>query len=57
MGSIRSLTNTDEIDSWIFDEIAMVQAARQRGTPMLGVCFGGQRLGCGPRRNRRAGAG
>ena len=42
MGSIRSLTNTGEIDSWIFDEIAMVQAARQRGTPMLGVCFGGQ---------------
>ena len=44
MGSIRSLTNTGEIDSWIFDEIAMVQAARQRGTPMLGVCFGGQLL-------------
>ena len=44
MGSIRSLTNTDEIDSWIFDEISMVQAARQRGTPMLGVCFGGQLL-------------
>ena len=44
MGSIRSLTNTDEIDSWIFDEIDMMRAARQRGTPILGVCFGGQLL-------------
>ena len=44
MGSIRSLTNTDEIDSWIFVEIDMMRAARQRGTPILGVCFGGQLL-------------
>ena len=44
MGSIRSLTNTDEIASWIFDEIDMMRAARQRGTPILGVCFGGQLL-------------
>ena len=44
MGSIRSLTNTDEIDSWIFTEIDMMRAARQRGTPLLGVCFGGQLL-------------
>ena len=44
MGSIRSLTNTGEIDSWIFDEIEMVRAARARGTPVLGVCFGGQLL-------------
>ncbi len=44
MGSVRSLTNTDEIESWIFTEIAMVQAAHERGTPMLGVCFGGQVL-------------
>ena len=44
MGSIRSLTNTAEIDSWIFEEIDMMRAARQRGTPILGVCFGGQLL-------------
>ncbi len=44
MGSIRSLTNTGEIDSWIFDEIDMMRTARQRGTPILGVCFGGQLL-------------
>ena len=44
MGSIRSLTNTGEIDSWIFDEIDMMRAARQRGAPILGVCFGGQLL-------------
>ncbi len=44
MGSIRSLTNTGEIDSWIFDEIKMVQAAYALGVPVLGVCFGGQLL-------------
>ena len=44
MGSIRSLTNTGEIDSWIFDEIEIVRAAHARGTPVLGVCFGGQLL-------------
>ena len=44
MGSIRSLTNTGEIDSWIFEEIDMVRAAHERGTPMLGICFGGQLL-------------
>ena len=44
MGSIRSLTNTDEIDRWIFTEIDMVTEAADRGTPILGVCFGGQLL-------------
>ena len=44
MGSVRSLTNTAEIDQWIFEEIAMVRAAHARGVPMLGVCFGGQLL-------------
>ena len=44
MGSIRSLTNTDEIDSWIFTEVAMVQEAHRRGMPILGICFGGQLL-------------
>ena len=44
MGSIRSLTNKDEISSWIHDEIAAVQAAREADQPVLGVCFGGQLL-------------
>ncbi len=44
MGSIRSLTNTDEIDSWIFEELEMVRDAHNRGVPTLGVCFGGQVL-------------
>ena len=44
MGSVRSLTNTDEIDSWVFTEIAMLQAARRRDMPVLGICFGGQLL-------------
>ena len=44
MGSIRSLTNTGEIDSWIFEEIAMVRTAYQQGMPTLGVCFGAQLL-------------
>ena len=44
MGSIRSLTNTAEIDNWIFDELEMVRAAHHRGMPVLGVCFGGQLL-------------
>ena len=44
MGSIRSLTNTDEISNWIFDELDMMRSARRRGVPMLGICFGGQLL-------------
>ncbi len=44
MGSIRSLTKRDEIDSWIDDELALISAAHDRGQPTLGVCFGGQLL-------------
>ncbi len=44
MGSVRSLTDTGEISSWIFDEIELVRSAQRRGTPMLGICFGGQLL-------------
>ena len=44
MGSIRSLAETDEIDSWIFAEIDVVRAAHERDMPVLGVCFGGQLL-------------
>lgn len=42
MGSIRSLTRKDEIDSWIEAELDIIRSAHARGTPVLGVCFGGQ---------------
>lgn len=42
MGSVRSLTDKDEIDSWIYDELEMIRQAHQAGTPILGICFGGQ---------------
>lgn len=42
MGSVRSLTEKDEISSWIHDEIDLVRDAHEQGMPVLGVCFGGQ---------------
>ena len=42
MGSVRSLTNKDEISNWIHDEIDLVRNAHESGMPVLGVCFGGQ---------------
>lgn len=42
MGSIRSVTEKEEISSWIHDEIELIRAAAARDQPMLGVCFGGQ---------------
>lgn len=42
MGSVRSLTDTDEIGNWVHDELRALGAAHHRGTPILGVCFGGQ---------------
>lgn len=42
MGSIRSLTDKDPISSWIHDELALIRTAHEAGTPILGVCFGGQ---------------
>ena len=44
MGSVRSLTDTGQIDSWIFTEMDIIRRAHTRRTPMLGVCFGGQLL-------------
>ncbi len=44
MGSIRSLTSKDEISNWIYDELELLRIAHERGTPILGVCFGGQLL-------------
>ena len=42
MGSIRSLTRKDEIDSWIDGSSTSSGVPTTRGTPVLGVCFGGQ---------------
>ncbi len=44
MGSIRSLTNKAEIDSWVDTELDLIRAAHDAGQPMLGICFGGQLL-------------
>ena len=44
MGSVRSLTRKAEIDSWIHEELRLLRHAHDAGTPMLGVCFGGQLL-------------
>jgi GMP synthase-like glutamine amidotransferase len=44
MGSVRSLTNKDEIDSWIHDELRMLREANEADQPILGVCFGAQLL-------------
>ncbi|NNF55956.1 MAG: type 1 glutamine amidotransferase [Acidimicrobiales bacterium] len=42
MGSVRSLTNKDEISSWVYEELALIRQAFAAGQPVLGVCFGGQ---------------
>lgn len=44
MGSVRSITRKEEIDSWVYDELDMLRQAHEAGTPILGVCFGGQLL-------------
>lgn len=42
MGSVRSLTRKQEIASWIDHELTMLRDAHDAGTPILGICFGGQ---------------
>ncbi len=42
MGSVRSLTEKSEIRSWIHTELALLREAHRAGTPILGICFGGQ---------------
>ena len=43
-GSPWSLADPDPIGSWIYREVDMVRAAHDAGTPILGMCFGGQVL-------------
>lgn len=42
MGSVRTLTDKDEIDTWIYEELDMIRQAHEEGKPVLGICFGGQ---------------
>jgi len=42
MGSVRSLTDKTEIAAWVHDEAELLREAHEQGTPILGVCFGGQ---------------
>lgn len=44
MGSVRSLTNKAEIDTWIYDELDRLREAHEADIAMLGICFGGQLL-------------
>lgn len=42
MGSIRSLTEKEQIDTWVYDELDQIRSAHNQGLPILGICFGGQ---------------
>ena len=44
MGSIWSVYDTATIGSWIADELRLLRSAHEQGTPVLGICFGGQAL-------------
>ncbi len=44
MGSVRSLTRKSEIDNWVYAELDLLRRAHDAGTPLLGICFGGQLL-------------
>ncbi|MFT5531151.1 MAG: GMP synthase-like glutamine amidotransferase [Candidatus Poriferisodalaceae bacterium] len=42
MGSIQSVTRPEEISTWIHDELDLIRTNHEAGTPILGICFGGQ---------------
>jgi len=44
LGSRWSVYDTDNIGTWIDDELELVREADRRSIPTLGVCFGGQLL-------------
>ena len=39
MGSVRSVTRKDEIDSWIYRELELLREAHEAGTPDSGCLF------------------
>ena len=44
LGSRWSVYDTENIGTWIYEEIELVREADRSGIPVLGVCFGGQLL-------------
>ena len=42
MGSVQSVYDEATIGSWIGDELELIRAAHDAGTPVLGICFGAQ---------------
>ncbi|MGA1074917.1 MAG: type 1 glutamine amidotransferase [Ilumatobacteraceae bacterium] len=44
MGSVYSLTDTEQISTWIHDELEFLRRADAAGVPVLGICFGSQAL-------------
>lgn len=44
MGAVWSVYDTDTIGTWIGDEMELLRRAHDEGTPVLGICFGGQAL-------------
>lgn len=44
MGSVHSVYDTATIGAWIGHELDLIRACHRRGTPVLGICFGGQAL-------------
>lgn len=44
LGSIRSLTRTEEIEAWIHTELDLIRHLHRADVPILGICFGGQLL-------------
>lgn len=44
MGSNYSVYDTEQIGSWIGDELDFLRRADEHGVPMFGICFGAQAL-------------
>jgi len=44
LGSVRSLTEIDQLGSWPSEELELARAANACSMPTLGICFGGQVL-------------
>jgi len=44
LGSVQSLADPNNIAPWMQDELDWLANAHHRGTPIFGICFGGQLL-------------